>query len=142
MPLSFFDTNVLIYAARPVLEARDEPKRPIAIALLEAEEFVTSGQVLAEFYHNTVRKGDSRLSHEEAELWLDKIADRPCAPVDAALVSMGASFSARYRISYWDGAMLAAAQELSATTFYSEDLNHGQRYGDVTVINPFCSVSH
>ena len=142
MPHSFFDTNILIYAARPNLEPRDEPKRPIAIALLDGEEFVTSGQVLAEFYHNTVRKGDSRLSHEEAELWLDRIADRPCASVDAMLVSMGASFSARYRISYWDGAMLAAAQELGATTFYSEDLHHGQRYGDVTVVNPFRSLSH
>lgn len=43
----------------------------------------------------------------------------------------------RYKISYWDSAMIAACERLKATTLYTEDLNHGQIYGTVTVINPF-----
>jgi len=137
MPLSFFDTNVLIYAARPELEPRDEYKRPIAIDLLESENFVISAQVLAEFYHNTVKKGDSRLSHDEALEWIETLAARPCSAIDTNMVTAGAAYADRYRISYWDGAMLAAANAMGAETFYTEDLNDGQKYGSVTAINPF-----
>ena len=42
-----------------------------------------------------------------------------------------------YRISYWDAAVLAAAEALGAHTVYSEDLNNGQQYGRVRVMNPF-----
>lgn len=46
----------------------------------------------------------------------------------------------RYRISYWDAAIVAAAQELGSQTLYSEDLSHGQLYGKVRVINPFATT--
>lgn len=45
--------------------------------------------------------------------------------------------SERFSISYWDAAILAAAEALGADTVYSEDLSHGQRYGRVRVVNPF-----
>jgi predicted nucleic acid-binding protein len=40
-------------------------------------------------------------------------------------------------ISYWDAALVAAAEVIGAPILYTEDLNHGQKYGSVTVINPF-----
>ncbi len=142
MPSSFFDTNILIYAARPELEPQDEYKRLIAVELLAKEDYVTSGQVLAEFYHNTVRKGQSRLSHQQAIRWIEQLTERPCVSVDTAIVCSGAVFSERYQISYWDGAMLAAAEQLGAEICYSEDLNHNQKYGTVKVINPFKNTEH
>lgn len=142
MPVSFFDTNVLIYAARPELEPKDEFKRPIAIDLIASETFVVSGQILAEFYHNTVRKGEARLSHEQALEWIETLNERPCAAVDAEMVMAGAAFSHRYQISYWDGAMLAAANAMGAEKCFTEDLNDGQRYGNVTVVNPFKPSQH
>ena len=57
--------------------------------------------------------------------------------IDAGLVKRGAAISARYQISYWDGAILAAAEALGAPVLYSEDLSHGQTYGSVKVVNPF-----
>jgi predicted nucleic acid-binding protein len=142
MARAFFDTNVLIYAARDALKPEDEAKRLVALQLLETEDIVTSGQVMAEFYHNAVKKGEYRLTPEEAEQWIDMLGELPCAAVDLALVKAGVHFCERYKISYWDGAMLAAANDLDASIFYSEDLNHGQRYGAVTVINPFIPQSH
>ena len=50
---------------------------------------------------------------------------------------MPSPFQGRYKISYWDAAILAAATELGCTTLYTEDLNHGQTYESVQVINPF-----
>jgi predicted nucleic acid-binding protein len=46
-------------------------------------------------------------------------------------------FRAPVRHQYYDAALLAAAERLGASIFYSEDLSHRQTYGSVTVINPF-----
>ncbi len=43
----------------------------------------------------------------------------------------------RYQIPFWDALILAAAQSASAAVLYTEDLNHGQRYGEAVVRNPF-----
>lgn len=72
-----------------------------------------------------------------ATTWIDHLASQPSVPVDATLVRRGIEISVRYQISYWDGAVIAAAEALGAKTVYSEDLSHGLRYGDVTVTNPF-----
>ncbi len=49
--------------------------------------------------------------------------------------------SERYRLSYWDGEIVAAAELMGAKTLYTEDLNDGQRYGGVCVCNPFRTTS-
>jgi predicted nucleic acid-binding protein len=133
---AFLDTNVLLYAAMHELPRSDQAKRAVAIGLLQ-QDFGISGQVLAEFYANAVGKGARPMSHGEADAWLERLKVQSCVPVDSDLVQSGAALAARYRISYWDGAILAAAHELGAKTLYTEDLNDGQRYGDVTVKNPF-----
>lgn len=43
----------------------------------------------------------------------------------------------RFGLSFWDALILQAAQSSGAGTLYTEDLNHGQRYGSVEAINPF-----
>lgn len=142
MPLAFYDTNVILYAALPELGLADRPKRVIAAGLLAADRFAISAQVLAEFYVNAVRKGRHGLSHEEAVAWIERLAEQPCAAVDPDLVRSGAALARRFRISYWDAAILAAAHDLGAETLVTEDLADGQRYGDVVVANPFRAASH
>lgn len=52
-------------------------------------------------------------------------------------VKIAAEASERYRLSYWDGAIVAAADLLGAGVLYIEDLKDGQQYGTVRVCNPF-----
>ncbi len=140
--LSFVDTNVVFYAASRGLSPRDRPKRPLARDLLNEGQFAVSGQVLAEFYNNITRKGPAPFSHDEAVDYINLLRVQPCVPVDAEVVVHGASLSQRYDLSYWDGAIIAAAHIAGAKTLYSEDLNDGQLYGDVVVVNPFKSLVH
>ncbi len=77
------------------------------------------------------------MSEDQAEAWVDLLLRQQCLAVDAAIVKSGIQISRRYGISYWDGAIVAAAQALRAPVLYTEDLNHGQSYGTVTAINPF-----
>jgi predicted nucleic acid-binding protein len=140
--IAFFDSNILLYAAMRGLPPRDQYKRQVAQELIETEEFGISGQVLAEFYSNIVKKGPAPFSHDEALEWVSLLAEKPCIPVDSNLVVDGGSLAKRYNISYWDGAIIAAAHIAGAKTLYSEDLNDGQLYGDVVVVNPFKSLVH
>jgi predicted nucleic acid-binding protein len=43
----------------------------------------------------------------------------------------------RYRISWYDSLIVAAAIEADCSILYSEDLQHGQRFESTRVKNPF-----
>jgi predicted nucleic acid-binding protein len=131
----FFDTNILVYAA--IGTGRDEPKRKRALELIASEDFGTSAQVLQEFFVTVVRKASRPLSAAQALEWVEQWAAFPCQAIDHQLVLIAIEQSERFAISYWDAAILAAAEALGADTVYSEDLSDGQRYGRVRVVNPF-----
>ena len=40
-------------------------------------------------------------------------------------------------LSYWDSAIVAAAQALGCRELLSEDMNHAQRIGSLTIVDPF-----
>lgn len=130
----FLDTNVLIYAALGSVDAPEKYER--AVELLTTR-FGISGQVLAEFYVNAQRKGAVPLTADEAKEWVYRLSKKAFQPVDYAVIRGGIENARRYQISYWDGAIIAAAERLGARVLYSEDLNHGQTYGSVRVENPF-----
>ena len=131
----FLDTNILIYAA--LGKGPQERKRKIAHDLVVDGRFGISTQVLQEFYTNAIRNTVRPLTPDEALQWIDELQLQECVTVDQALIKVGIEISLRYRINYWDGAILAAAECLRAEIVYTEDLNHGQSYGPVRVVNPF-----
>jgi predicted nucleic acid-binding protein len=131
----FLDTNVLVHAA--VGSGLDEPKRRRALELVDGEDFGTSAQVLQEFFVTVVRKATRPLPVAEALEWIEQWAEFPCQSIDHRLVRAAIERAERYGMSYWDAAIVVAAEALGANTLYSEDLNAGQVYGQVRVVNPF-----
>lgn len=132
---SFVDTNVLLYS---VSAAEDEAsKRAIARRLLSGGGWGLSVQVLQEFYVNVTRPARPAMTHPEAVAAIHQLLRRPTVPVDSRLLHQGLRLKERYQLSYWDAAIVAAARVLEAGILYSEDLNHGQVYDGVKVINPF-----
>lgn len=131
----FLDTNILLYAASR--NPADLAKKKIAIDLVAAKQFGLSAQVLQEFYTVATRKADFRMTPDRALEWIENLEEFPCLAIDTGLVKTAAETSARFRITYWDGAIVAAARAMGAPVLYSEDLNHGQSYGGVRVCNPF-----
>ena len=136
---SFLDTNVLVYSVTS--DPAEAKKRKGALALIEREDFALSAQVLQEFYVTVTRKLEKPLSSARAMEWIEQWEAFPCVAIDAALVKIAAEISERYRISYWDGAVIAAAQRAGAEIVYSEDLNDGQAYGSIQVLNPFADAT-
>lgn len=99
-------------------------------------------QIIQEFYVNATRKAEFGMTPDMAWEWIEGLAELPCWPTNLALVKNAVLLSERHQISYWDGAILCAAEALGAPVVYTEDLSHGQRYGPVKVVNPFLDAPH
>ena len=136
---AFLDTNVLIYAVSS--DPAESLKKEIALELIEHSEFGLSAQVLQEFYVSVTRKIALPLPPDEAVALLEQFRNLPVVWTDYPLIVAGIETALRFEISYWDGAVIAAAQRLGASTLYTEDLNHGQHYDSVQAVNPFLSGS-
>ena len=131
----FLDSNVLVYAVSSA--ESDAPKRTRALDLVRRADFGLSAQVLQEFYVTVTRKIRKPLAPELAVALMEEYRVFPTVPTDYPLIVSAVEISLRHGVSYWDGAILAAAEVLEAPILYTEDLSHGQRYGSVRAVNPF-----
>lgn len=130
------DTNVLLYASSEL--ADDAEKRERALSLLAEPELAVSVQVLQEFYHQARRSTrPGRLTHDQAMRFLEPLMTLPIQDMTLTVFATAVAISQRFGISYWDGAILAAARALGCDAVYSEDLSSEQNYDGVRVINPF-----
>lgn len=128
------DTNILIWAAEG---KPDDPRRAaIARELVSGNIFGVSAQSIAEFVNASSK---ARVGIPDAQIndWIDYLTAMPFTVLDGGIVRRGYWLSRRYRIQYYDAALLAAAERLGAPVFYTEDLNHDQLYGSVRAVNPF-----
>ena len=131
----FADTNIFLYAGSR--DPADAVKKKIARQLIAFEDIGLSAQVLQEFIAAAASKKRLGIDAAEAKATLQGLLAFPIVPITARMVMQAWEIKNRYQISYWDGAIIAAAQELGCQIIYSEDLNDGQNYGGAVVRNPF-----
>ena len=133
----FVDTNVLLYAVGR--SPTERTKSAAALALLEADDLVLSVQVLQEFYVQATRSSRvDRLSHDQAVLLIESFRLRfPIQDVTVPLLQAALATAARFRISYWDAAIVEAARTRECAVVLSEDLGDGQDFAGVRIENPF-----
>jgi len=58
-------------------------------------------------------------------------------PVDARTVETAWAIQDRYSLSWWDALIVSAAQVADCRLLLSEDLQDGQEFGGLRVVNPF-----
>jgi predicted nucleic acid-binding protein len=134
--MRFVDTNILLYAASTA--ADEQPKSRVALLTLEDDDLALSVQVLQEFYVQATRGAkQDRLTHEQAVMLIESFLRFPVQEMTLKLLKAAVAAKERFRISYWDAAIIEAARALGCATILSEDLSHMQDYDGVKVINPF-----
>ena len=134
--MRFIDTNVLLYSISTDLA--DAAKAAIAQSLLTCRDIVLSVQVLQEFYVQATRQSrPQRLTHDEAVARIQTWRRFPTLDITRSILDEALLIKARYQLSYWDSVILAAAKQGNCSKVLSEDMNDGQDYGGVTVVNPF-----
>ncbi len=134
--MRFVDTNVLLYAA--TVNSGDSAKQRIAFTLLEETDLALSVQVLQEFYAQATRPNrPGAMHHDEAAIFIRTLLHLPVQPITLQVFQIALDYRERYRLSCWDSAIIAAAKVIGCDTLLTEDLNNGQDYDGVKVINPF-----
>lgn len=131
----FVDANVLVYSQ----DRRDAAKHRRASEWLELlwRDHLgrTSVQAISEFYAVSTRKLGTAtgFAWQEAERFF---AWNPM-PVDEAVLRRAREVELRYKLSWWDSLIVAAAQLQNCVLLLTEDLQDGAAFGAVTVRSPF-----
>ncbi len=135
--ICFFDTNILVYcmdAGAPERQARAIERFAKAC---EQDQVVLSAQVLQEFYAITTRKLQPALSPAEAQAQVERLASFEVVGSSAASVLEATRLAQRHQLHWWDALILEAALRAQADVLVTEDGQHGQRFGKLTLENPF-----
>lgn len=134
--MRFLDTNVLLYSVGT--DPREAHKRSVSLDLLAETDNALSVQVLQEFYVQATRvtRRDA-LTHGHAVNLIHSWLRFSVTDVSKVLLLRALEIKTDHQLSYWDSAIVAAAQALQCRFLYTEDLNHGQVIGGVEVVNPF-----
>lgn len=134
--MRFVDTNVLIYAVSA--EPREAEKTKRALALLDEPDLALSVQVLEEFYVQATRSDRTgALTHDEAVLFITSLTRFQIQEMTLRVLYTAFDHKQRFDLSFWDCAILAAAETSGCSEVYSENFSHGQNYGGMRVVNPF-----
>ena len=121
---------------------RSEPEtqsqaRRLLRNVIENETGAVSVQVLGEFFSVATRRIPNPLSVEVAEAVIHRVAVLPVVELDWTLVQRAIDTHKRYGITYWDSLIVAAAEKAGCTRIFSEDLNSGQSYHGIVVVDLF-----
>jgi predicted nucleic acid-binding protein len=134
---SFVDTNILVYAEDRDAGRKHEVARDLIVDLWNSRDGVLSVQVLQELYVTLTRKVRRPLSAARAaELVREYLAWR-VVDNDGALLIGAMALQQKGSLSFWDALIVEAASAAGCQRLYSEDLNPGQRFGAVEIVNPF-----
>jgi predicted nucleic acid-binding protein len=134
----FIDSNVFVY----LFDENDQGKRRAAQILIHAALANGSAQISFQVVQETLNVITGKLvtpvTQEDARQFLDRILS-PLWKINPsrALYQRGLDMQARYRFSFYDSLIIAAALESGCKTLYSEDLQHGQVIERLTIENPF-----
>lgn len=127
----FLDTNILIYAF-----AADDPRSTRAESLI-ADGGVIGVQVLNEFTNVARRKLRWHWDQIEASLAVIDELFGPVASLTTAIHARSVVLARERELSVYDALIVAAALDAGCQLLLSEDLQHGQKFGTLTVENPF-----
>jgi predicted nucleic acid-binding protein len=136
----FIDTNIFIYS----LEGLDASKTATADRLITTGiatgNACISFQVVQECLNTAIRKAAVPLSTDAIKLYMTSVL-KPLYTVHPSikLYHDALDIQNRYRYSFYDSLIISAALVANCITLFSEDIQHGQQIGSLTIKNPFLS---
>ena len=133
----FVDTNVLVYAHDKSARQKYEQAKTLLQKLWASGTGCLSVQVLQEFYVTVTQKVPQPLDVESTVRIIEDLAFWRIYAPDAKDVLAAIDVQQRYMISFWDAMIIWSAVQLKCDIIWSEDMNPGQVYEGVELLNPF-----
>jgi predicted nucleic acid-binding protein len=132
---TFIDTNVIVYAN----DRRDRTKQRIALTvikdLMDSGHGVVSTQVLQEYAVTALAK-----LHQRSDVVLRTLVLLEALEVvqqTPQMIRQAVEISELYGLGFWDACIISNAEAAGCDLILSEDLNPGQFYSGIQLINPF-----
>lgn len=135
----FVDTNVFVYRHTTLDTAKQARADSWYRLLWQLRKGRVSFQVLQETYSALTRKLRPAVPESDAQAIIRGLAAWNPVPVNMSILERAWLLQARNSISWWDALIVAAAQSSECAILLTEDLQHGQVFDSVRVINPFYS---
>ncbi|MDA3810912.1 MAG: PIN domain-containing protein [Spirochaetaceae bacterium] len=131
----FIDTNIIVYAN----DRRDREKQEKALQLISkllvTDRGTISTQVLQEYASVALSK-----LHQEHEIILRQIKLLESFEVirqSPDMIRRALEIKHSYKIGFWDSCIISNAEFANCSIIYSEDLNGGQYYSGIKIVDPF-----
>jgi predicted nucleic acid-binding protein len=132
----FVDTNIIVYA----VDTGAPEKRRLVVALLtrmiSRQTLVLSPQTLNECYR-VITDRKRLLSREEAREFIFGLSPSCTAPLSYEVTRKAWQIQDASGYPFWDSMLLASATLARCGVFVSEDMQHGRKLDDLTIMNPF-----
>jgi predicted nucleic acid-binding protein len=133
----FVDSTTILYTQDRRYPAKQRRSTEWLKSLLASNALTVSPQVLNETYSVVRRKPEFAHWRSDVRVFLLDQLEWAAPPITADQMQEAWRLEDRYQVNYWDALLLASASQAGCAWFLSEDLNDGQDYGGVRVVNPF-----
>jgi len=134
----FLDTNIFVYA----VDRGDPVKQQRAASLIREVRGNSSGvvsyQVVQEFFNLASKRFERRMNFEDRQDYLERVF-RPMLKVHSSLklYEDALRLHTAAKLQWYDSLIVCAASDAGCSILYSEDMQHGQKFGSLKIVNPF-----
>jgi predicted nucleic acid-binding protein len=134
----FLDTNIFIYSFDHAARKKAAQAKQLIRDALNTQKGLTSYQVAQEFFNVALKRFTRPMRTAEAEQYLATVF-RPLVAVQSsiALSHEALRLHGQGGVSWFDSLIVAGALQAGCDVIYTEDLQHGQKFGGLRVVNPF-----
>ena len=135
---SFLDTNIIVYAFGQSFPEKAKIAQRLITDGAAAKQAIISYQVVQEFLNVALRGFRLAIARSDLESFVLK-ALFPMMAISSsrALVIEALRLHGENQLSWYDSLIIAAALQGGCKVLYSEDMQHGRRFGDLVIQNPF-----
>ncbi len=134
----FLDTNIFVYSFDQAAPVKARRATQLIREALTTQKGVISYQVVQEFFNVALKRFSQPMQAADAGQYLSAVF-RPLLAVHSsqALYAEALFLHAQRGLSWYDSLIVSAAIQVRCEILFSEDLQHGQRFGSLEVRNPF-----
>ena len=134
----FLDTNILVYTFDSSHPEKQAIARQLVSNALNNRAGCISYQVIQEFLNVASRKFARPLSLTDCQAYLSSVLEPLCEVfASTGLFHRALEISSRWKLSFYDSLIIAAALSAECKVLYTEDLHHSLKIEDLVITNPF-----
>lgn len=132
----FVDTNIFVYARDSSAGDKYSKAKQLVCNLWRLKEGCLSIQVLQELYVTLTKKIPNPMKSDTAASVVSDLGQWIVHSPETEDILQAINIQHKYGLSFWDSMIICSAARLNCEKILSEDLNAGQVYEGIKVINP------